>query len=105
MDSILHGTVGIQIKGSRYERGWQGHNPENVWLMVFTFDNNTASKPEAPAIRFRFKGVFASRLTRDDWTYSGRSSSSRRTITASVNKAGYSRMRANWVYLDSSGKR
>ena len=101
MDSIQHGAEGIEIKGSRYERGWQGHNPENIWLIVFTFDNNTASKPEAPAIRFRFKGVYASKLEHDDWTYSGRSSGSRRTITASVNKSGYDKMRSNWVYLDS----
>ena len=104
MDAVQHGSDGIEIKGSRYDRGWQGHNPENVWLMVFTFDNNTASRPEALAIRFRFKGVYASKLDQDDWKYAGRSSGSRRTITSSVNKAGYNKMRANWVYLDS-GKR
>jgi len=31
-DSILHAAKGIEIKASRYLRGWQGHNPENVWL-------------------------------------------------------------------------
>jgi hypothetical protein len=41
-DSILHATEGIEIKASRHTSGWQGHNPENVWLLVFVFDSNTA---------------------------------------------------------------
>src|SRR5947209_6982516 len=32
-DAILHGSEGIEIKGSRRSSGWQGHNPEDVWLM------------------------------------------------------------------------
>src|SRR6185437_9679456 len=31
------GGDGIEIKASRYLRGWQGHNPEEAWLMVFVF--------------------------------------------------------------------
>ena len=34
-DAIRHTSVGIEIKASRYLRGWQGHNPEDAWLMVF----------------------------------------------------------------------
>jgi hypothetical protein len=33
-DSMLHADKGIEIKGSRHASGWQGHNAENVWLMV-----------------------------------------------------------------------
>ncbi len=39
-DAVQHATAGIEIKASRYLRGWQGHNPEEVWLMVFVFDAN-----------------------------------------------------------------
>jgi hypothetical protein len=98
-----HATDGIEIKGSRYGRGWQGHNPEAVWLMVFHFDSNTPRDIEAgiAAKPFRFKGVYAAQLQKEDWTYSGRSITSRRTITASVNKSGMEKMKANWVYRDS----
>jgi hypothetical protein len=41
-DAILHGDEGIEIKGSRHTSGWQGHNAEDVWLMVFVFDSNTS---------------------------------------------------------------
>ena len=99
-DSVQYSHAGIEIKGSRYARGWQGHNPEAVWLMVFSFEANSAndSRHNLPARPFRFAGVFAAKLELDDWTYSGRSSTSRRTITASVNLFGMRKMWANWVY-------
>ncbi len=33
------GSDGIEVKASRYLRGWQGHNAEDVWLMVFVFES------------------------------------------------------------------
>ena len=72
--------------------------------MVFYFDSNTsndrirgvASKP------FCFKGVYAAKLDKDDWSFSGRSETSRRTITASVTQSGVEKMKTNWIYEDSS---
>lgn len=85
-DAIQHADEGIEIKASRYLSGWQGHNPEDTWLMVFVFDSNrpadsvngVAPKP------FRFVTVAGARLIKADWKFSGRSETSRRTITASV---------------------
>ena len=100
-DSVQHAEEGIEIKGSRYPKGWQGHNPENAWLMVFVFDSNRPvdvskdikSKP------FRFLKVVGARLTKDDWKFSGRRLGSRRTITATVLPSGYNKMMANWIYI------
>ncbi|HVC43371.1 MAG TPA: hypothetical protein VND20_01025 [Candidatus Binataceae bacterium] len=99
-DSVLHGVSGIEIKASRYDRGWQGHNAEECWLLVFVFKANSASdafkdKPPKP---FGFKAVFGAQLTKADWQFSGRSKTSRRTITASVTKAGFEKLTANWIY-------
>jgi len=97
-DAVQHATEGIEIKSSRYLRGWQGHNPEDAWLMVFVFDSNrptdylTAPKP------FRFVMVVGAQLTKEDWVFSGRSETSRRTITASVTRSGYEKMVGNWIY-------
>ena len=99
-NSAQHGPVGIEVKGSRHVSGWQGHNPEDVWLMVFVFDSNTSSdagKGIAPK-PFRFVKVVGSLITKSDWNFSGRSETSRRTITASVNRSGYDKMDANWIY-------
>lgn len=101
-NAVHHAHEGIEIKASRYRQGWQGHNPETIWLMVFVFDSN---RP-ADAIKriepkpFRFVLVAGALLTLDDWTFSGRSVTSRRTITASVTQSGYHKMMANWIYRD-----
>lgn len=99
-DSVQHDLHGIEVKGSRYLKGWQGHNPEEAWLMVFCFDSsrptddakNIAPKP------FEYLAVLGAQLVKEDWTFAGRSATSRRTITAAVNKSGYAKMAANWIY-------
>ncbi len=102
---------GIEIKGSRYLRGWQGHNPEDVWLMVFVFESNRASdmfqaeadslparRKSSQPIPFRFLMVIGAQLTKSDWKFAGRSATSRRTITASVADSGYHKLMENWIY-------
>lgn len=99
-DSVLHGQEGIEIKGSRNTSGWQGHNAEEVWLMVFVFDSNSqsdASRGVDPK-PFKFVSVVGAQLTIDDWSESGRSATSRRTPTASVLKSGHTKMMNNWIY-------
>ncbi|HNT78373.1 MAG TPA: hypothetical protein PKH77_25455 [Anaerolineae bacterium] len=99
-DRVQYTSEGIEVKGSRHNGGWQGHNPEAVWLMVFHFDSNTPNdghKKIGPK-PFRFIAVYAALLIKEDWNFSGRSATSRRTITASVNQQGVEKMRANWVY-------
>lgn len=99
-DAVRHTSVGIEIKASRYLKGWQGHNPEDTWLMVFVFDSNRPVDLEPRP--FRFLKVVGAQLTKDDWLFSGRSEGSRRTITASVTDSGYQKMIANWIYQASS---
>ena len=99
-DTVQHAQEGIEVKGSRYLRGWQGHNAEDAWLMVFCFE---ASRPSDQVKRvkpvpFRYVGVFGAQLEMSDWTFSGRSETSRRTITAGVNRSGYNKMVRNWIY-------
>jgi hypothetical protein len=94
------GADGIEVKASRYLKSWQGHNPEDAWLMVFSFaggrptDKAKGIKP----VPFRFLLVCGALLEKKDWLHAGRSETSRRTITASVTKTGYDKMMANWIY-------
>ena len=100
-DSAQHaGADGIEIKASRYAKAWQGHNAEDVWLMVFVY---AAGRPvdKAAGIAktpFKFLLVCGALLEKADWQFAGRSETSRRTITASVTTTGYEKMMANWVY-------
>lgn len=99
-NAVQHAAEGIEIKGSRYVKGWQGHNPEDTWLMVFVFDSNRpgdAAKEIRPR-PFRFLKVLGARLKKADWLFAGRSATSRRTITATVTASGHEKMAANWIY-------
>ena len=89
-NACQHGTEN-EVKGSWRKSGWQGHNAEDAWLMVFVFDANSARDAdlEVPPKPFRFVKVVGAQLTKSDWAFSGRSETSRRTITASVTRAGY----------------
>jgi hypothetical protein len=102
-DAILHGPKGIEIKASHYTSGWQGHNPEDTWLMVFVFESNRPrdTVENIEPIRFSFVEVLGAQLTKKDWLFSGRSATSRRTITASVTKTGFAKMKKNWIYRSS----
>lgn len=94
------GADGIEVKASRYVKGWQGHNVEDVWLMVFVIDAGRPVdlvKKVAPA-PFRFETVLGAQLQKEDWKFEGRSETSRRTITASVTASGYEKMMANVIY-------
>lgn len=99
-NEMQHGTEGIEVKGSRYLRAWQGHNAEDAWLMVFCFASGRPTdrvKGVLPA-PFKFVSVVGAQLTKDDWKFAGRSETSRRTITASVQPSGYDKMMGNWIY-------
>jgi len=99
-DSVQYAHEGIEVKGSRYLKSWQGHNAENIWLMVVMFDANRAvdaSNGVGP-MPFRYLRVVGAQLELEDWKFAGRSETSRRTITASVTDTGYRKMMANWIY-------
>ncbi len=103
-NSCQHGAEGIEIKASRHGSGWQGHNAEDTWLMVFVFDANGArdvSRGVGPK-PFHFLKVVGAQLAKSDWALSGRSATSRRTITASVTRTGFEKMEANWIYRAES---
>lgn len=72
-NAVQYAHEGIEVKGSRHNSGWQGHNPESIWLMVFQLDSNTAHDrgqgigPKS----FSFKGVYAAKLELEDWSFFG----------------------------------
>lgn len=94
------GADGIEIKASRYPKSWQGHNEEDVWLMVFVFQSGrpTDVAKGIPPPKFRFLSVLGAMLAKADWLFADRKETSRRTITASVLPSGYDKMAANWIY-------
>lgn len=99
-NAVQYGDHGVEVNASRYASGWQGHNVEECWLMVFYYASNRPSDPErgTDPFPFEFKGVYVAELEEEDWSFSGRSGESRRTITASVLASGRDKMKANYLY-------
>ena len=82
-DAAQHvGIDGIEVKASRYLRGWQGHNAEDVWLMVFAFSSGRPADlgKEEGRKPFRFLRVYGAQLTQSDWKFDGRSATRSLTV-------------------------
>ncbi|MBN1887167.1 MAG: hypothetical protein JW850_04225 [Thermoflexales bacterium] len=95
-DSVLKGDEGIEIKASIQQGGWQGHNPEDFWLMVFRYvvGEQDGGRPVA----LTFVEILCARLTKAGWSFSGRRGASRRTPTASITATGVEKLRGNFLY-------
>ena len=83
---VLKGDEGIEVKTSIQRGGWQGHNPEDCWLMVFRYAIGVQSNGET--LPLTFLEILCAKLLRSDWSFSGRKGASRRTPTASITALG-----------------
>lgn len=96
---VHHGDEGIETKCSKSNGGWQAHNNEEAWFVVFRYERE---EPEVEDITemepIQFVQVLAANLTEDDWSHSGRGDESRRTITSSIIGSGMFKLRSNPIY-------
>lgn len=97
-DAVLRGTSGVEVKVSGHATSWQGHNPETGWLTVVHIEVDRTTQPIYDRSPTRVERVLVAELTEDDWSFSGRSETSRRTPTASINRGGRAKLTAGLVY-------
>jgi len=93
---VLKGDEGIEVKASIHQGGWQGHNPENCWLMVFRYV--VGKQEDDQVLPLTFVEILCAKLTKKDWSFSGRKGESRRTPTASIMTTGLEKLRRNFLY-------
>lgn len=98
-DAVHHGDHGVEVKASRSRSGWQGHNAEHGWLMVVQFSVDIRTEPIYDRAPTTVNRVMLAQLELSDWNYSGRSETSRRTPTASVNESGFQKLVKGAVYV------
>jgi len=94
--AILKGDQGIEVKASVQKGGWQGHNPEEGWVMVFRYQ--VGGVPTGGSSPMTFVEILSAKLAEDDWSFSDRRGASRRTPTASITSSGVEKLRAGFVY-------
>jgi len=97
-DDVLRGDEGIEVKVSQQSGGWQGHNPEEAWIMIFQITVDRTSQPVTARQATQFEKVMLAPLTAEHWSFSGRREGSRRTPTASILREGTELLHANAVY-------
>ncbi|PSP86713.1 hypothetical protein BRC87_13095 [Halobacteriales archaeon QS_4_66_20] len=97
---IHHGEEGIETKCSKSNGGWQAHNNESAWFIVFRYIRGDPEETIEDMEPIRFVQVLAANLDEDDWSHSGRSNESRRTITSSIVGSGMHKLRSNPIYED-----
>lgn len=93
---VLKGNEGIEVKCSIQRGGWQGHNPEACWLIVFRYAIGAQGNNEC--LPLTFLEILCAKLEDSDWSFSGRKGASRRTPTASITASGVEKLRANFIY-------
>ena len=93
---VLKGNEGIEVKTSIQRGGWQGHNPEDCWLMVFRYAIGEQESGEVAPLTFI--EILCAKMERSDWSFSGRKGASRRTPTASITATGVEKLRRNFLY-------
>lgn len=98
--SVLYGNEGIETKCSQSSGGWNAHNDEDGWFVIFRYTRGDEATDPEHMDPIRFVQIMAAELVKDDWKHSGRSADSRRTITSYVMESGMDKLRSNPVYED-----
>lgn len=93
---VLKGDEGIEVKSSIQAGGWQGHNPEDCWLMVFRYA--VGEQEDGAKLPLTFIEILCAKVEQSNWSFSGRKGSSRRTPTASITASGVEKLRRNFLY-------
>jgi hypothetical protein len=93
---VLKGEEGIEVKSSIQRGGWQGHNPEDCWVMIFRYA--IGEQENGAVVPLTFVEILCAKLARSDWSFSGRKGASRRTPTASITASGVEKLRSNFLY-------
>ncbi len=95
-NEILKGSEGIEIKASIQKGGWQGHNPEDCWIMVFRY--RVGKQTDSTIVPLTFTEILCAQVLKSDCSFSGRKGESRRTPTASITSSGVEKLRSNFLY-------
>jgi hypothetical protein len=74
---VQKGDEGIEVKSSIQAGGWQGHNPEECWLMIFRYA--VGEQEDGTKLPLTFVEILCAEVRQSDWSFSGRIGASRRT--------------------------
>jgi hypothetical protein len=97
-NSIKAGSEGVEIKTTRKPGGAvDTHGARAQWMCVFVYDVDKLTEPAQERWPMKFTEVYLGRVETDDFRRNERGELGTRTAT--LDKHGIQKLRANWIYL------
>ena len=99
-DSVKAGEQGVEVKSTRKPGGAvDTHGAREQWMCVFVYRVDNETQPAAARAPMKFSEIYLGHVTVDDFRRNPRGELGMRTAT--LDKYGIRKLRANWVYLDT----
>lgn len=100
-NSVRAGEHGIEIKSTRKRGGAvDTHGAREQWMSVFVYQTDNATEPADHRRPMRFTEVYLARVVITDFRRNPRGELGTRTAT--LDRAGVRKLRANWIYRDTA---
>lgn len=97
-DSVKSGTDGVEVKSTRKKGGAvDTHGARNQHMCVFVYEVDTTTEPAINRQPMRFTEVYLAEVSASDFRKNARGELGTRTAT--LDREGIKKLRANWIYL------
>lgn len=96
-NAVKAGEQGVEIKSTRKKGGAvDTHGARDQWMCVFVYEVDGVTEPVINRAPMRFTEVYLARVIASDFRRNSRGELGTRTAT--LDKDGIKKLRANWVY-------
>lgn len=97
-NAVRSGADGVEIKSTRKKGGAvDTHGAREQWMCVFVYETDHETEPAIDRAPMRFTEVYLAFVGPNDFRRNARSELGTRTAT--LDRAGIQKLRANWIYL------
>ena len=97
-DAVKAGEEGVEVKATKGGGAVDTHGARAAWLCVFRYTVDSQTEPAVERAPTRIIEILLAKLSLDDFRRNLRSELG--TRTASPNRNGIAKLRANWVYRE-----
>ncbi len=97
-DAVRAGEDGVEVKATKGRGAVDTHGAREAWLCVFRYEVDSTTQPVVNRAPTRIIEIALAKLTLDDFRRNPRGELG--TRTASPNKQGMAKLRANRVYRE-----
>lgn len=99
-DAVKSGEDGVEIKSTRKRGGAvDTHGGRRQWMCVFVYEVDDTTEPAIDRAPLIFREIYIGHVELEDFR-SNRRITDVGTRTATLDRAGIAKLRANWVYRD-----